>query len=187
MGTEIGKTEEATPILPAHRESAELREQASLLEVDAEEWRARAGRLEADMEEWRDQALRLQAEMDNFRKRQQRIAQDRIEEERRRLLAGFLQVVDDLQRALAAPAADGEGFRRGVELTHRAAMQLLHKEGVEPIEAENQTFDPNRHEAVATIGRNGSDADANTVAQVIEPGYLQGKHLLRPAKVVVAV
>lgn len=172
---------------PVRKESAELREHISLLEADVEEWRVKAERLESDVEEWRDRALRLQADMDNFRKRQQRTAQDRIEEERQRLLAGFLQVVDDLQRALAAPATDGEGFRRGVELTHRAALQLLHKEGVEPIEAENQIFDPNWHEAVASIGRNGSDAEANTVVQVMEPGYRHGKRLLRPAKVVVAV
>lgn len=172
---------------PVRKESSQLREHISLLEAEVEEWRAKAERLESDVEEWRDRALRLQADMDNFRKRQRRTAQDRTEEERQRLLAGFLQVVDDLQRALAAPAADGEGFRRGVELTHRATMQLLHREGVEPIEAENQTFDPNWHEAVATIGRNGSNVDANTVVKVMEPGYRHGERLLRPAKVVVAV
>jgi molecular chaperone GrpE len=137
--------------------------------------------------DWRDRALRLQAEMDNFRRRQQRLAHDQIETERQRLLSAFLEVADNLERALAAPTGDGEGLRRGVQLTHRAASQLLQKEGVEQIEALNQAFDPALHEAVATIGRNGTDASPNTVVQVMEPGYRLGDQLLRPAKVVVAV
>jgi molecular chaperone GrpE len=125
--------------------------------------------------------------MDNFRRRQQRMAHDQIETERQRLLNAFLQVADNLERALAAPTGDGEGLRHGVQLTHRAASQLLQKEGVEQIEALNQTFDPTWHEAVATIGRNGTDAGPNTVVQVVEPGYRLGDQLLRPAKVVVTV
>lgn len=139
-----------------------------------------------EVDEWRDLALRLQAEMDNYRKRQRRLAQEQIQAERQRLLGSFLPIVDDLERALAAPDG-GDGLRRGVELTHRAAMHLLRKEGVEPIEAENQEFDPNWHEAVATVDANGSDANHRTVVRVIEPGYRLGDRLLRPAKVVVEV
>jgi molecular chaperone GrpE len=66
-------------------------------------------------------------------------------------------------------------------------MHLLQREGVEPIEAKHQHFDPNWHDAVATVGHNGSDAAADTVVEVVEPGYRLGDRLLRPAKVVVAV
>ncbi len=153
----------------------------------------------AQDEDWRDRALRAQAEMDNYRKRQQRWAQDQIEAERHRLLGAYLQVVDDLERALAAPAVDdapshqgtalrnGAGLRAGVELTHRAAMQFLQKEGVEPIEARYQPFDPNWHEAVATTRRNGSGLPSGTVLEVLETGYRLDGRLLRPAKVIVAV
>jgi molecular chaperone GrpE len=145
-----------------------------------------------DLDEWRDRALRLQAEMENYRKRQQRIAQDQIAEERSRLLNEFLNIVDDLERALAAPASDlGSGndqaLRRGVELTHRAAMQLLEKEGATAIAAVDQLFDPKWHEAVATVPRNGSEIAPGTVVQVVEPGYRIDDQLLRPAKVIVAV
>ncbi len=143
-------------------------------------------------EEWRDRALRLQAEMENYRKRQQRNAQNQIGQERARLLNAFLGIVDDLERALAAPDGDdalpcGEGLRRGVELTHRAAMQLLQKEGAAAIAAEQQPFDPNWHEAVATVPRNGSQVAPGTVVQVVEPGYRLDDQLLRPAKVIVAL
>lgn len=148
--------------------------------------------LQEELSEWRDRAVRLQADMDNYRKRQQRLAQDQIAADRQRLLGAFLQVVDDLERALAAPEVagygprTGDGLRRGVELTHRTAMQLLQREGVEPLEARHRRFDPNWHDAVATVGHNGRYA-ADTVVEVVEPGYRLGERLLRPAKVVVAV
>jgi molecular chaperone GrpE len=145
-----------------------------------------ASRSEHEVNEWRDRALRLQAEMENFRKRQQRLVQEQNEAERQRLLGAFLEVIDDLERALAVES-EGEGLRQGVELTHRAATQLLQREGVEPIRAGNKPFDPNWHEAVATAATNGSGVAPNTVVQVMEPGYRVGNQLLRPAKVIVAV
>ena len=162
-----------------------------------------------ELRAWRERALRLQADMDNYRKRQQRLAQAEIQSERERLLGSFLEVVDDLERALAAQSADStvphDGDRgsgrlhskaglpsqadlyRGVQLTHRSAQRLLQKEGVESIEARNQPFDPNWHEAVASVPRNGHQVDPGTVIQVLQPGYRLGDDLLRPAKVVVAL
>lgn len=141
----------------------------------------------SELEEWRDRALRLQADMDNYRRRQRRLAQDEIQNERERLLGRFLPVLDDLERALESPVRDAYGLRHGVELTHRVATQMLQKEGLERIEASGHTFDPAWHEAVATVPRNGTKADLNTVVEVMEHGYRIGERLLRPAKVVVAI
>jgi molecular chaperone GrpE len=140
-----------------------------------------------EAEEWRDRALRLQAEMENFRRRQKRWAQDQIEAERERLLTAFLRVVDDLERALAAPSGHQAALQQGIELTHRAMSHLLQQEGVAPIEAANHPFDPQWHEAVATVRHERAGSEANTVVEVIEPGYRLGDRLLRPAKVIVAV
>jgi molecular chaperone GrpE len=137
--------------------------------------------------DWQDLALRLQAEMDNYRKRQQRLAQDQIEAERQRLLRGFLPIVDDLERALKAPAGNEPGLREGVHLTHRALLQRLGQEGVEKILPQNQPFDPNWHEAISAVPHDGSGVGPGTVIQVLEPGYRLGNHLLRPARVIVAV
>ena len=155
-------------------------------QVDRE--RAQADQAEqVECTDWRDQALRLQAEMDNFRKRQQRLTEDRIDAERQRLLRSFLPVVDDLERALAAPSGDGRGLREGVQLTHRAALQLLQREGVEPIREQGRPFDPHRHEAVATVDHGRAGGAPNTIVEVLEAGYRQQDQLLRPARVVVAV
>jgi molecular chaperone GrpE len=136
--------------------------------------------------DWRDIALRLQAEMENYRKRQQRLAQDQIRTERERLLGAFLETVDNLDRALSSPG-DGHALRQGVQLTRRDALKLLGKEGVEPVEALNRSFDPAWHEAVATVEHRRANATPETVVQVLQPGYRLGDQLLRPAKVIVAV
>jgi molecular chaperone GrpE len=159
----------ATPARPEHEPALPGRD-------------ARAGDVD-----WQDLALRLQAEMDNYRKRQQRLAQDQIQAERERLLRGFLSAADDLERALAAPAGDVHGLREGVQLTHREILQWLRQAGVERIQAQNQRFDPNWHEAVSAIPYDGSGAAPGTVIKVLEPGYRLGDRLLRPARVIVAV
>lgn len=165
----------------------ELRNHVHQLRIEMEEQRDRVKELQAEVEEWRDRALRLQSDMDNYRKRQQRLARDQAASEREQLLGAFLRVVDDLERALAAPGDNPEGLRQGVELTHRAALQRMLKEGVVPVEAAGQPFDPNWHEAVATVQRKDEDLDPYTVVEVMEPGYRLGDQLLRPARVVVAV
>ncbi len=136
--------------------------------------------------DWRDRALRLQAEMDNYRKRQQRLAQDQIQDERERLLAAFLDTVDNLERALRSDG-DARGLRQGVQLVRREALQFLDKEGVEQVEALGRPFDPAWHEAVATVPHTQANAARETVVQVLQPGYRLGDELLRPARVVVAV
>jgi len=160
------------------------------LGVEAAQRSGQAGQTEqAEGTDWRDRALRLQADMDNYRKRQQRLADDKIDAERQRLLRSFLPVVDDLERALAAPPLGGDerGLRDGVQLTHRAALQLLQREGVEPIREQGRPFDPHWHEAVATVDHDRAGVAPNTIAEVLEPGYRQQDQLLRPARVVVAV
>ena len=149
--------------------------------------RVQMGPSEPGEDEWHERALRLQADMENYRKRQQRLYQERVEADRQRMLRAFLDVVDDLERALDAPDSLGEGLREGVGLTHRSAMQFLKREGVEQIRAENQPFDPNWHEAVATVDHNSNGQMPNTNIHVTAPGYRLGEQLLRPAKVIVAV
>ncbi len=137
----------------------------------------------ADETDWRSMALHLQADIDNFRKRQTRRADESIAAERERLLRLVLPVADNLTRALGQ---DGEGdlfLRQGVELTYRELMRGLEAEGVTPIETVGQPFTPELHEAVATVA---ADAEAGTIDEELERGYMFKDRLLRPARVVVA-
>lgn len=141
--------------------------------------------LQDELETWRDRALRLQAEMENFRKRQRRLAQDQIQADRARLLRNFLRLADDLERAQRADS-DEETLREGMRVTYRGLKQLLKQEGAEQIKAEGEPFDPEWHEAVATVPHRGADVDRDTVVEVTQEGYRLNGKLLRPARVIVA-
>ncbi len=135
--------------------------------------------------DWRDMALRLQAEMDNYRKRQERRAEDRIHDEKARLLRGFLSVMDNLEQALAHLQRDDALFQ-GVRVTYDGMQALLRIEGVENIPALGQPFDPTWQEAVAMIPAQPDQEHEMMVLAEEQKGYRLGERLLRPARVVVA-
>ncbi len=137
----------------------------------------------ADGVDWKRRALELQAEMDNFRKRQQRRAEESIAQGKERLLARFLAVADNLERALAHADDPAATLHQGVELTHRELMRILDAENVSRMETIGQPFDPTLHEALAALP---TEAEPETIIEEVEAGYTLGDKLLRPAKVVVA-
>jgi molecular chaperone GrpE len=136
---------------------------------------------------WRDRALRLQAERENYRKRQRRLAEEQVAAERERFLRTLLDIVDDLTRALNAHEADAASLRQGVAMTYRGLRQALDREGVEPIEAQDQRFDPTWQEAVGTVAHRDAGVKPETVVDVVQEGYRVDNRILRPARVIVAV
>jgi molecular chaperone GrpE len=139
-----------------------------------------AARHEAD--DLRDRYLRAVAESDNARKWGERDAQAHAAEGQRRLLRQLLEVIDNLERALAAPGQPS-GLRQGVDMTLRQLLRVLAAAGVERIAVEaGQSFDPLYHEAIEV--RPG-DVTQDTVVNVEQAGYLHDGVVLRPARVVV--
>jgi molecular chaperone GrpE len=135
----------------------------------------------SEAEELRDKYLRAVAEGENARKWAERATQARATDSQRRLLRQLLEVIDNLERALAIPA-EASGLRQGVEMTLRQLIGVLAQAGVERIAVESgQPFDPSHHEAVAV--RTG-DVSQDTVVDVEQPGYLHDGVVLRPARVV---
>ena len=124
--------------------------------------------------------------MENYRKRQMRRAETRIEEERERLLGILLSIADDLERALRAGGANVAELRQGVALTHQVLLHQLEREGVQPVEAENKTFDPAWHEAVGRVAHEQAGVPPDTVVAVVQAGYRLEDRVLRPARVIVA-
>lgn len=133
--------------------------------------------------DWQARAQRLQAEMENFRKRQQRRADEAIAGEKERLLSRILPIADNLARALNHREPTDPSLQQGVELIYRELMRLLEAEGVTRLETVGQTFTPELHEAVAAVP---APEEPETIVEEIEPGYMLGDKLLRPARVVVA-
>ncbi|HEU0034515.1 MAG TPA: nucleotide exchange factor GrpE [Kofleriaceae bacterium] len=136
-------------------------------------------------ENW-DRYLRAAADLENTRKRQKRELEDTRFDTKSKVLKEMLPVVDNLERAIEhAQAKDGgtNAIVEGVQLVLRQFMTAFERLDVVPIEAANQPFDPNLHEA---ISQQESDATPGTVVQVLQRGYRSGDRLLRPALVVVA-
>jgi molecular chaperone GrpE len=127
--------------------------------------------------------LRLLADFENFRRRMAREHETARHEGRRDALLALLPALDTLERAVAAGSADTPFFE-GVVATHRLFLDTLRELGVEPIHSEGQSFDPNQHEAVATVP--ADDVEPGTVTREVRRGWRLGRELLRPAQVVVA-
>lgn len=127
----------------------------------------------------RDLYLRALAEQENARRRLQRLYDERLAEAKRALLREFIAVADNLERALAHQEAQ-DGLVEGIRLTYRQLQELLRRQGVEPIEALGQPFDPAEHEAVALV--EGPEPPGTVVGEELR-GYRHGEHLLRAARV----
>lgn len=131
----------------------------------------------------KESLLRLQAEFENLKKRSEKEREDFFLHATSSLVSRLLPVIDNFERALATDqaAAGEEAFREGVALIYRQMMEELRKEGLRPIDAMGEVFDPSEHEAVAT----GSSPDhpPNTVIDELQKGYYFQKRLLRPAMV----
>src|SRR6201993_1316879 len=152
---------------------------------------APASELESELEKGRAQsasylerAARIQAEFDNYRKRAAREQQDYREYALADALKTLLPILDSLDRALKTNAASLEEYRSGIELIDKQFHDALAKLGVQPVEAEGESFDPNLHQAVQMVDTD--EAEDNRVIDELQRGYKLKDRLLRPAMVRVA-
>ena len=138
---------------------------------------------ELQAQEHHDAWLRAKAETENARRR----AVEDIEKARKFALEKFsgdlLAVKDSLEAALATgDNASIESLKSGVELTLKQLVSVFEKHSVAEVDPLGEKFDPNIHQAIAMVD---GDGEANTVAQVLQKGYLLNERVLRPAMVMV--
>ncbi|HXU13341.1 MAG TPA: nucleotide exchange factor GrpE [Candidatus Binatia bacterium] len=131
-----------------------------------------------------DQLLRKQADFDNYRKRMERERDETGGAAARDVLKRLLPVLDNMERALKAAESSRDPLRKGIELVHQQFLDLLRKEGVQPIDALGSAFDPHLHEAVEVLDVAGFEADM--VLEEMQRGYTHNDRLLRPALVKVS-
>lgn len=142
-------------------------------------------KLKGENAELTSRLARAAADYENYRRRMAREKEELAVYANQRLLLQLLPVLDNLDRALAAPQAEGdEKLRQGVELTARSFRDILAKEGVTPIEATGQPFDPNLHEAVMTV--ESDEHEDGTVVAEFQRGYRLGDRVIRPSMVQVS-
>jgi molecular chaperone GrpE len=109
--------------------------------------------------------------------------QRRLDLEKQKIVLPFLEVLDNLQRAIAAaPTGTLEHLLGGVQMTANQFLSKLQAVGVEPISALNEPFDPNLEQAVGMVKVADSSRDGIVIEEV-QPGYRLDGQLLRPAQV----
>ena len=137
-------------------------------------------------DEYLDGWQRSRAEFANYKKRVEREQAQVYQTATGAIVKRYLEVLDDLERALRNRPQNGEGaaWANGIELVYRKLQTILENEGVKPIQAEGQFFDPNFHEAVTLEESDGYES--GQVIEVLQQGYMLGERVLRPAMVRVA-
>lgn len=132
-----------------------------------------------EAEENRDKYLRALAESENMRKRMDRLCEDRVWQERKRVLSHLLDLADQVEQALKYASVD-DPVGAGVRVILQHVQQVIAQEGVVPVVAVGQTFDPNLHEAVETVD---TDGQPDQVTAEFRKGYTMNGRLLRAARV----
>ncbi|MGB4713327.1 MAG: nucleotide exchange factor GrpE [Pontimonas sp.] len=131
--------------------------------------------------EYRDRAARAEAELQNFRMRVERDRQANREAVIAEVIRGLLPVLDDLDRA----EVHGDLTGGPMEMVAQKLRSAFERYGLAPVGEVGEDFDPAKHEAMVRLPEAG--AEGETVAEVIEGGYILGERLIRPAKVAVKV
>ena len=129
-----------------------------------------------------DQYQRMLAEYANYKRRTEQEKMQIGLFTKAELLTDLLVSVDNMEKAIAAPA--GDDYKVGVDMVLRQFMDTLFKMGLEPVGVEGEPFDPNVHNAVMREDADGVEPD--TVTAVFQKGYKLGDRVLRPAMVKVA-
>ena len=171
--------EEKEPQQPVAEETAET--------VEAPDTAApedKTAALEAELAAAKEAHIRTLAEYDNYRKRSTREKQALYGDAKADALTQLLPVLDNFDRALAAPDADAESLKKGMEMIFNGFCDTLKKLGVEPFGEVGDPFDPNIHNAVMHL--EDDSLGENVVAAVFSKGYKLGDRVLRPAMVQVA-
>jgi molecular chaperone GrpE len=151
-----------------------------------EELQARFAEQEREIAELKDKYLRALADFENARKRIRQQSEESVRLQRENLLRDLLPIVDNLERAVGAAQGGGNGHTivEGVQMVLSSLLDYLRVQGVTPIEAKGQMFDPRLHEAVDHVA--SPHHEPNTVVDEMHRGYATGDRILRPARVSVA-
>src|SRR6056297_566136 len=138
------------------------------------------------LQEMQDKYLRLTAEYDNYRKRTLKEKMELTKSAGEDILTGLLPVMDDFERALQSidDSDDIEAIKKGIHLIYSKFNEFLKQNGVKEIEAREEEFDTDRHEAISKIPAPSEELKGKVV-DVVEKGYYLNDKVLRYSKVVI--
>ena len=172
------------PVTEARNESGPPEPEAEAQKISADE--NEDDNLQADLDRFRDLALRSQADFENYKKRAAREKDEAIKYANIALLEKLITIVDNFELGLEAARAEGENSPvfSGMSMVLKQLMDFLKENGLQPIDATGQKFDPNLHEAIAH--EPSDEFPEGVVVRQTRRGYRMKDRLLRPSSVAVS-
>ena len=157
-------------------------------EKKTEEMEKKIAALEETIAKDKDDYLRLMAEFDNYRRRTSQEKLELVSMASTETIKGLLPILDDCERALKVllESNDSDAAKEGTELIYSKLMGYLKGKGLAVIEALDQPFDTDLHEAVAQFPVEDEDKKGK-VFDVVQTGYTLNGKVIRFAKVVVGI
>ncbi|MFL7814228.1 MAG: nucleotide exchange factor GrpE [Anaerolineales bacterium] len=179
---EVGVEGQAVPL----RGSTELPEGNMTMEEQLQMLESSLEDITDKAEEYLDGWQRSRAEFANYKKRIQKENLDIRQTARGEVIKIYLDVLDDLERALQKKPGDSgaQDWVAGIEIIYQKLKARLEAEGIRPMNALGMEFDPHVHEAL--MKEETEDYPSGTVIEVMQEGYWIGDRVLRPALVRVA-
>ena len=167
------------PDLEEELEEQSLEEQVAALQMSLDEMKTKA-------EEYLDGWQRARAEFANYKKRILRDHTEIHQSARGEVIKLYLDIADDLERALQEKPGDGEGatWADRIEIIFHKLRTRLESEGIKPMNPLGEEFDPNIHEAL--MKEENDEYESGQIIEVMQEGYWIGDKVLRPALVRVA-
>ncbi|MCQ2735822.1 MAG: nucleotide exchange factor GrpE [bacterium] len=135
--------------------------------------------------ELEEKLKKMYADFDNFRMRKEAEAAEAKKYSAERIISEFLPIIDNFDRAIEASAISEnyQALKEGLEMVNKQTRAMLEKEGLKPIEAVGQPFDPQMHQAIQI--ENNEELDDETVIRELLKGYKLHRRIIRPSMVIV--
>jgi molecular chaperone GrpE len=140
--------------------------------------------LEKQLAESKDRYLRLMADFENFKKRALKEQSELLKYQGERLVVDLLEVLDNLELALAHSAAEYDKLKTGLEMTHKMFIERLARWEIRGESSVGKEFDPHRHAAISRVP--GGEEKVGTVVGELKKPYFYKDKLIRVGEVVVA-
>ena len=193
MVQEVPQAEETAPAkeeeaAPAQEEKKSFLKRGNKDKAKIEELEKKVAELEEKTAKDKDDYIRLMAEFDNFRRRTAQEKLELVSMASTDTIKGLLPVLDDCERALKVllESNDSDAAKEGTELIFNKLMSYLKSKGLAVIEAMNQPFDTDLHEAVAQFPVQDEEQKGK-VFDVVQTGYTLNGKVIRFEKVVVGI
>ncbi len=176
------QTEETVETIFAETDESNVVEESGT-EKELEAAKMKIAELEGQLETAENRYLRLQADFDNFRRRSRQDIEASEKYRAQNLITDILPAIDNFERALSMSVENEQtkSLQQGIEMVYNNLLEALKKEGLAPIEAVGQEFNPHLHQAVMQV--EDANFGSNIVVDEFQKGYVLKERVIRPSMV----